>query len=127
MHGHKHTSPCTYKDKRLKIKFAVISAEKRKTIIRLGTSEKLQLIKKLNEVNQENENLGEILTEYQATFEKIGKIDTEYLMREDGKVKPAASTTSKISCTKRQSIGLGMPFGILSAPEVYQKTMDTSL
>ncbi|KAK3791835.1 hypothetical protein RRG08_026738 [Elysia crispata] len=138
--------PCFYKGEKYWMKFIVTSTEGAQTIIGLDSSEKLNLIRRVDELNN-NKNIEDLVEKYKDAFGELGMLKTHYHMRIDENIEPIVSAARKIPHSQRDKVETELKrmekLGVISkdeeptdwvnpiivvnkpnAPEVYQKSMD---
>ena len=85
------------------MKVIVTSTEGAQTIISLDSSEKLNLIRRVDELNK-NKNIEDLVEKYKDMFGELGMLKTHYHMRIDENIEPIVSAARQIPYSQRDRV-----------------------
>ena len=85
------------------MKVIVTSTEGAQTIVGLDSSEKLNLIRRVDELNK-NKKIEDVMKKYKDTFGELGMLKTHYHMRIDENIEPIVSAARQIPYSQRDKL-----------------------
>ena len=85
------------------MKVIVTSTEGAQKIISLDSSEKMNLIRRVDELNK-NKNIEDLVEKYKDTFGELGMLKTHYHMRIDENIEPIVSAARQIPYSQRDRV-----------------------
>ena len=97
--------PCFYNNTKHNINFVITSTEQAQTILGLETSRKLQLIQRVEEVNDDGiPDMSDILAKFSDTFEDLGFLQDTHHIIIDESVDPVVNPSRRVPLGLRSKL-----------------------